>query len=163
MSGLNSPTVPSPLAVWTIFEHAQYTFKHACLEVTLIYRYVAGNLLDASMVQSCTVVCADWHAIERLSSILERALLNTPPLVSSRMSAIEDTIMQPGKVTFDDVAGLEKAKGTLQEAIVIPLLYPHLFTGGRRPWQRILLYGPPGTGNIMKINGGDVYYHVVRS
>ncbi|XP_065186532.1 uncharacterized protein LOC135817299 isoform X2 [Sycon ciliatum] len=65
---------------------------------------------------------------------------------SKRMSAIEGTIMTPGKVTFADVAGLEAAKQTLHEAIVMPLLYPHLFTGGRRPWQRILLYGPPGTG-----------------
>ncbi|EDO31428.1 predicted protein [Nematostella vectensis] len=28
----------------------------------------------------------------------------------------------------------------------MPLQFPHLFTGGRKPWRRVLLYGPPGTG-----------------
>eukprot|EP00057_Strongylocentrotus_purpuratus_P009362 XP_011663836.1 PREDICTED: suppressor protein of bem1/bed5 double mutants isoform X1 [Strongylocentrotus purpuratus] len=28
----------------------------------------------------------------------------------------------------------------------MPIQYPHLFTGGLKPWKRILLYGPPGTG-----------------
>ncbi|XP_037079630.1 vacuolar protein sorting-associated protein 4B-like [Pollicipes pollicipes] len=31
----------------------------------------------------------------------------------------------------------------------MPVQFPHLFTGGRRPWTRILLYGPPGTGKAM--------------
>ncbi|XP_077993340.1 vacuolar protein sorting-associated protein 4B-like [Glandiceps talaboti] len=61
-------------------------------------------------------------------------------------SAIQDTILQKGDVKFDDVAGLQEAKQTLKEAIVMPVQYPHLFTGGRKPWKRILLYGPPGTG-----------------
>ncbi|KAJ7058777.1 AAA-domain-containing protein, partial [Mycena amicta] len=49
-------------------------------------------------------------------------------------------------VTWDDIAGLEGAKQALKEAVIIPLMFPHLFTGKRRPWKGILLYGPPGTG-----------------
>ncbi|XP_028391966.1 protein SUPPRESSOR OF K(+) TRANSPORT GROWTH DEFECT 1-like [Dendronephthya gigantea] len=64
----------------------------------------------------------------------------------SRRIAIEDTIISKGHISFADVAGLEQAKNTLREAIVLPLQYPHFFTGGRKPWKRILLYGPPGTG-----------------
>ncbi|XP_002739185.1 vacuolar protein sorting-associated protein 4-like [Saccoglossus kowalevskii] len=60
--------------------------------------------------------------------------------------AIADTIVQKGHIKFDDVAGLVEAKQTLKEAIIMPVQYPHLFTGGRKPWKRILLYGPPGTG-----------------
>ncbi|CAH1789888.1 unnamed protein product [Owenia fusiformis] len=64
----------------------------------------------------------------------------------ARKSAIEDTIVTKGKITFSDVAGLNDAKQALKEAIIMPLEFPQLFTGGRKPWKRILLYGPPGTG-----------------
>ena len=65
-----------------------------------------------------------------------------------RLSAIKDTIVRGSEVLFDKVAGLEQAKQALREAIILPMKYPHLFTGGRRPWRRVLLYGPPGTGTV---------------
>ena len=43
--------------------------------------------------------------------------------------AIQETIVGKCSVTFDDVAGLDEAKQTLKEAIVMPLQFPHLFTG----------------------------------
>lgn len=46
-----------------------------------------------------------------------------------RRSAIEDTIIAKGSVRFQDIAGLIDAKEALKEAIIIPLLFPHLFTG----------------------------------
>jgi vacuolar protein-sorting-associated protein 4 len=49
-------------------------------------------------------------------------------------------------VRWDDVAGLEGAKEALKEAVILPIRFPHLFTGQRKPWRGILLYGPPGTG-----------------
>lgn len=49
-------------------------------------------------------------------------------------------------VTWDDVAGLDKAKETIKEAVILPLRFPKLYTGSRKPWKGILLYGPPGTG-----------------
>ncbi len=54
--------------------------------------------------------------------------------------------MGGGGICFEGVAGLSSAKQALREAIILPLQYPHLFTGGRRPWRCVLLYGPPGTG-----------------
>mmetsp|Transcript_22169 Transcript_22169/g.36730 ORF Transcript_22169/g.36730 Transcript_22169/m.36730 type:complete len:431 (+) Transcript_22169:107-1399(+) len=49
-------------------------------------------------------------------------------------------------VRWDDIAGLESAKDALKEAVILPMKFPHLFVGNRKPWRGILLYGPPGTG-----------------
>lgn len=44
-------------------------------------------------------------------------------------------------VRWDDIAGLEGAKEALKEAVILPIKFPHLFTGKRTPWRGILLYG----------------------
>lgn len=49
-------------------------------------------------------------------------------------------------VKWEDVAGLDAAKGALKEAVIYPVKFPQMFVGKRRPWKGILLYGPPGTG-----------------
>jgi vacuolar protein-sorting-associated protein 4 len=52
-------------------------------------------------------------------------------------------------ITMSDIAGLENVKQLLEECIKLPLLFPSLFTGNRKPWKGILLYGPGGTGKSM--------------
>ena len=67
-----------------------------------------------------------------LIEMLEREVVDTNP-----------------KVKFEDIAELDGAKKTLQEAVLLPLLIPDYFKGIRRPWRGVLLYGPPGTGKTM--------------
>ncbi|EEY17160.1 vacuolar protein sorting-associated protein [Verticillium alfalfae VaMs.102] len=63
-------------------------------------------------------------------------------------NALSGAILQERpNVRWEDVAGLEAAKETLKEAVVIPIRFPSLFQGKRQPWKGILLYGPPGTVN----------------
>lgn len=49
-------------------------------------------------------------------------------------------------VKWTDVAGLKSAKESLKESVILPVKFPHLFVGKRKPWSAVLLYGPPGTG-----------------
>ncbi|XP_047496016.1 fidgetin-like protein 1 [Penaeus chinensis] len=63
---------------------------------------------------------------------------------------IMNEIMDSGPpVSWDDIAGLELAKTTIQEIVVWPMLRPDIFTGLRGPPKGILLFGPPGTGKTM--------------
>eukprot|EP00475_Leptophrys_vorax_P033941 TRINITY_DN541_c0_g1_i1.p1 TRINITY_DN541_c0_g1~~TRINITY_DN541_c0_g1_i1.p1 ORF type:complete len:449 (-),score=149.24 TRINITY_DN541_c0_g1_i1:56-1348(-) len=55
-------------------------------------------------------------------------------------------VTETPNVKWEDVAGLETAKSLLKEAVLLPIKFPQLFVGKRKPWRGILLYGPPGTG-----------------
>jgi len=72
---------------------------------------------------------------------------DTDPEDKKRQDALSSAILKekPG-VKWDDVAGLDAAKEALKEAVILPIKFPQLFKGKRKPWRGILLYGPPGTG-----------------
>ena len=54
---------------------------------------------------------------------------------------IGSIVMEKPNVRWDDVAGLHTAKESLKEAVILPIKFPHLFTGKRTPWRGILLFG----------------------
>lgn len=66
------------------------------------------------------------------------------------VDAISDTIVtESPNVRWIEIAGLENCKQSLREAIVLPMIKPELFTGARKPWAGILLFGPPGCGKTL--------------
>lgn len=69
---------------------------------------------------------------------------------SSYETMIEQQIIERSpSVSWESISGLTNAKEILQEAIIKPTLYPHIYTGLRAPPKGILLFGPPGTGKTM--------------
>ncbi|XP_024086348.1 vacuolar protein sorting-associated protein 4-like isoform X2 [Cimex lectularius] len=63
-----------------------------------------------------------------------------------RREAIQATLRPTYGHGLTDVIGLENVKSELRKSIILPLQFPSLFTGGRKPSCHILLYGPPGNG-----------------
>ena len=41
-------------------------------------------------------------------------------------------VVEKPNIKWDDVAGLEAAKEALKEAVILPIKFPHLFTGKRQ-------------------------------
>lgn len=78
---------------------------------------------------------------------IDERLKNIDPKM---IETIRNEIMDIGApVEWDDIAGLDFAKKTIQEIVVWPLLRPDIFTGLRKPPKGLLLFGPPGTGKTL--------------
>jgi katanin p60 ATPase-containing subunit A1 len=60
-----------------------------------------------------------------------------------------DIVVESPRVRWSDIVELDEPKALLQEAVVLPLRFPQLFSGLLRPWKGVLLHGPPGTGKTM--------------
>jgi katanin p60 ATPase-containing subunit A1 len=72
-----------------------------------------------------------------------------PELKELAMSIQNEIINTNPSVRFQNIVGLTEAKRLLKEAVLMPMKYPHFFTGILEPWKGILLFGPPGTGKTM--------------
>lgn len=82
-----------------------------------------------------------------IEEVIDERLKNIDPKM---VQLILSEIMDSGDtISWEDIAGLEFAKNSIQEAVVWPMLRPDIFTGLRRPPKAILLFGPPGTGKTL--------------
>jgi transitional endoplasmic reticulum ATPase len=69
---------------------------------------------------------------------------------------VEEESAKERKVSWGDVAGLDKVKEALLEAIQLPLLHEEEMKAyGVKPSKGILLFGPPGTGKTLIVRAAS--------
>lgn len=130
------------------------TIPHECSQVAESVRENAGNdrKLDSNEDTKVEMqhMGAKQDSLRNPLEEKERFTDDDPAIIESvERDMMFDTRGKGSLVTFEDIAALEGAKQTLNEAVVLPLLAPELFTGIREPWKGVLLFGPPGTGKTM--------------
>ena len=71
-----------------------------------------------------------------------------PPKIDPTVSLM--TVEDKPDVTYEDVGGAKEAMEKLREVLETPLLHPERFVAlGIEPPKGVLLYGPPGTGELV--------------
>lgn len=114
-----------------------------------------GKKAEAPLeLEGVAVGTAKEPEVESNEAFYENRLLKPMPEYPPDLRDLAMTIQREictanPNVTFQDIVGLDEAKRLLKEAVLIPMKYPHLFTGLLEPWKGILLFGPPGTGKTM--------------
>jgi spastin len=102
----------------------------------------AGKGLQAASVAPAATAAATATATAAATA---KASGRSPQEVLILQNCLEEI----GGVQWSDIVGLEYAKQTLQEAVIMPQLHPELFKGLRSPTKGVLLFGPPGTGKTL--------------
>eukprot|EP00250_Pteridium_aquilinum_P014956 c22302_g2_i1 orf=409-1845(+) len=95
------------------------------------------------------VVSRSSSSVGASGSSRNEALL--PKGVDSRLAGIieSEILDRSPAVTWNSIAGLEQAKQTLMEMVILPIRRSDLFTGLRKPARGLLLFGPPGNGKTL--------------
>jgi vacuolar protein-sorting-associated protein 4 len=85
----------------------------------------------------------------------EKKLNDTEKELKEIYDALKAKLQRPGRlmedsVSFDSIVGLNDVKRALDTGIQVPLQRPELVKSGDiKPYEGILLFGPPGTGKSM--------------
>ena len=118
-------------------------------EVPDFYRSPLQNLLQISR-DELVIMQRDVNSLPVKRAVIEEGgggRRAGPKEDEVRAQGLLDTIVaEKPNVKWEDIAGLNEAKKSLHEALIMPIKYPNFFVGNVQPWKGILLYGPPGTG-----------------
>ncbi len=78
--------------------------------------------------------------------------MHVRPSLRSQEHSVSADKEERNVVGWDSVAGLDHHIRLLKESVMLPLLYPELFTHfGIEPPRGVLLHGPPGTGKTLLV------------
>lgn len=113
-----------------------------------VYTQKAMDILDrVETLKKCIASGADSSSGNRAGGDGQKGGNTKEKDNSAFRDSLESCIVRTSpNVTWDMIAGLDSAKEALKESVILPVRFPQLFKGKRRPWKGILLYGPPGTG-----------------
>lgn len=102
-------------------------------------------LPNMGMIPTEDLSPGDSVALHKETSIVFEKL---PPAYDSKVLSMELNV-KPDE-TYDDIGGLDRQIEELNEAIVMPLMYPERFTMlNITPPKGVLMYGQPGTGKTL--------------
>uniref|UniRef100_A0A183SXL7 Bromo domain-containing protein n=1 Tax=Schistocephalus solidus TaxID=70667 RepID=A0A183SXL7_SCHSO len=88
---------------------------------------------------------------------LESGPLRDRLVAGTTLTDIEPMTMDTN-ITFEDVGGLQAQIRSLQESVLLPLVYPEVFEGfGIEPPRGVLFYGPPGNAALGFLSLSNVF------
>ena len=117
-------------------------YYHRAISI-LLHHKKFGTFTTVMTEQLRNKCSEDLNRAEKIKKLQKETVqeTSTTPILNTDNFLVKNT-----GVSWKDVAGLEFAKSSLFEAIIIPMKFPNLFEDSRKPWKGILLFGPPGTG-----------------
>lgn len=136
------------------YSEARKLYQHGVEYFLHCIKYETHNdKLKESIRSKCTQYL---ERAEKLKMHLDQPIKQPEQNIPDKETGEEDNkfksqlesaiVVEKPNIKWEDVAGLETAKEALKEAVILPIKFPHIFTGNRVPWKGILLFGPPGTG-----------------
>ena len=134
------------------YAEAQRFYLKAATNINILKKADENKDNREVYVKKGTEYCEKAKEMEKLAEEAKKVAIgedgkkDDDPDAKLKESLSGCLVTETPNVKWSDVAGLEKAKEALKEAVVLPIKFPQLFVGKRKPWKGILLYGPPGTG-----------------